>query len=416
MHGEAGGAVPVGRFAAFAHVSFRYYVVARFMIVFAQQIIGVAVGWQVYEQTGDPFALGMIGLLQFFPALCLFLVTGHVADRYSRRMISAVCSAIGFTSAVALLIVTWQSAFSLSLFYLVMFTLGIERAFQNPAVHSLASNVVPTKTLASALAWIASANRVAQVAGPVAGGVLFAFGAWIPYALAAGLFAGSSILMLFVTVTMRQERALAVTWNSMTAGLRYIMREKVVLGAISLDLFAVLLGGAVALLPIFAHDILVLGPWALGLLRSAPAIGAIGMALFLALYPIERKAGQLMFVSVVIFGLSTLAFSVSTNPIVSILALIVLGASDMVSVVIRQTLVQIWTPDELRGRVNSVNQVFIGASNELGAFRAGTMAAAIGAVPAVIFGAAGTLAVAAIWALRFPQLRRINSLVVPKAA
>nr|CAD6431852.1 MFS transporter [Rhizobium sp. Q54] len=401
------------RFAAFRHASYARFFTARFLAAFAIQIISVSVGWQMYDETGSALYLGLIGLFQFLPSLLLILVTGSVADRYNRRAIVAVCLAVGFACALALLVLTSAGLFIPWVVFVILTVFGIERAFMGPAVQSLAPNLVPERDLANAIAWNSSSWQTASIVGPVAGGLLYGMGATIAYSVALGMLALAVVLVLLVPKPVQRTGSKTVSWTEILAGFRFIGQEKVVLGAISLDLFAVLLGGAVALMPIFARDILVLGPWGLGLLRAAPGIGAVAVALWLAFYPIRSNAGVAMFAGVSLFGAGTIVFGISHTAWLSIAALMLMGASDMISVYVRETLIVLWTPDEVRGRVNAVNMVFVGASNELGEFRAGTMASVLGAVPAVVIGGAGTLAVAALWALRFPQLRRIDSLDAP---
>ncbi|MGF6159174.1 MFS family permease [Ensifer sp. KUDG1] len=401
------------RFAAFRHVGYRRYFFSRFLAYFAIQIISVAVGWQIYDLTRDPFDLGLIGLFQFLPSLVLILVTGSVADRYNRRMIMGVCMIVSTLCAAALLALTVTGLFSPWPVYAVLVVFGIERAFLAPASQSLAPNLVPPEDLPNAIAWNSTSWQTAMIVGPVAGGLIYALGAVFPYAIGFGFFLASAFMVFAIPKPATRTAPSAQSWETITAGFRYIKAEKVVLGAISLDLFAVLLGGAVALMPVFARDILDLGPWGLGLLRAAPGIGAVSMAIWLAAHPIRHRAGFYMFVGVALFGLGTVIFGLSATPWVSIAALVVMGAADMVSVYVRETLITLWTPDELRGRVNAVNMVFIGASNELGEFRAGMMASGFGGVFAVVFGGMGTLLVSGLWALGFPQLRKIDTLDVP---
>lgn len=401
------------RFAAFRHASYARFFVSRFVYGVGMQIVSVAVGWQMYDLTGDPFMLGLIGLMQFAPSLALILVTGSVADRHSRRMIMAVCLAVCMFCAVVLLGLTEVGHFAPIPVFGVLVVFGIARAFLGPAMQSLAPNLVPEKDLSNAIAWNATAQQTATITGPVAGGLLYGLGASVPYAVGILMFAAASLAVISIPKPPQRISGAAKSWESLVAGFRYIRAEKVVLGAISLDLFAVMLGGAVALMPVFARDILALGPWGLGLLRSAPGVGSVAMAFWLAAHPIRHRAGVLMLIGVALFGLGTIVFGLSQWAWLSILALVIMGASDMISVYVRNSLVMLWTPDELRGRVTAVNMVFIGASNELGEFRAGTMAAMIGAVPAVVFGGIGTIAVSALWVLQFPKLRRIDSLAVP---
>jgi len=398
-----------GRYAAFRHRSFAFYWLARFLSAFGMQMIAVAVGWQIYDLTRNPFDLGIIGLVQFLPALLLILVTGAAADRFGRRMIMGLCEVVSILAAAALIALTVRGLTSPLPVFAVLLVFGIVRAFFAPASTSLAPNLVPEKDLANAVAWNSMSWQVAIV-GPVAGGLLYGLGDAVPYTTSLVFFGIASILIFVIPKPPQKRGVRNQSWETLSAGFRYIWRQKVVLGAISLDMFAVLLGGAVALLPVFARDVLELGPWGLGLLRAGPGIGAVAMAVYLAAHPFRNHAGATMFVAVGIFGLATAVFGASKIAWLSIVALIVMGAADMISVYVRQTLIQLWTPDELRGRVSAVNMVFIGASNELGEFRAGSMAALIGAVPAVIVGGVGAVGIAALWAALFPGLRRIQRL------
>ncbi|MEY9832465.1 MFS family permease [Sinorhizobium fredii] len=317
------------RFAAFRHVGYRRYFFSRFLAYFAVQILSVSVGWQIYDLTRDPFALGLIGLFQFLPSLVLILVTGSVADRYNRRVIMGVCMLVGTLCAAALLILTVTGLFAPWPVYAILVVFGIERAFLTPAAQSLAPNLVPAEDLPNAIAWNSSSWQTATIVGPVVGGLIYGFGPMVPYTVSLCFFAAAALMVLAVPKPAQRSPASAQSWHTITAGFRYIKAEKVVLGAISLDLFAVLLGGAVALMPVFARDILVLGPWGLGLLRAAPGVGAVGMAVWLAAHPIRNRAGLYMFIGVALFGLATIVFGISTTTWVSIAALVVMGAADM---------------------------------------------------------------------------------------
>jgi MFS family permease len=403
-----------GRFAAFRHSSYLRFFVSRFLLTFAVQITSVSVGWQMYDETGSALYLGLIGLVQFLPSPVLMLVTGTVADRYNRRAIMAACIGVLGACTAAILALTLAGQFPPFVIFAILLVLGIARAFMGPAVQSLAPNLVPKEDLGNAVAWNSSAWQTATIVGPVTGGLLYGLGASVPYSVAVLLFIAAAVLALLIPRPASRGPAKAVGLETVLAGFRFILSEKIVLGAISLDLFAVLLGGAVALMPIYARDILVLGPLGLGLLRAAPAIGAIGMALFLASVPITKHAGLFLFLGVAVFGASTIVFGISQTAWISIIALLFMGAGDMISVYVRETLILLWTPDEVRGRVSAVNMVFVGASNELGEFRAGTMASVFGAVAAVVIGGVGTLAVAGLWSLWFPKLRNIDTLEAPK--
>jgi MFS family permease len=398
------------RYAAFRHSSYLRFWVARFFMTFATQIVSVAVGWQVYDLTRDPFDLGLVGLVQFAPALLLVLVTGAVADRFGRRFVMGLASLLETGCAAALLYLSYRGLTSVAPVFAVLLVFGIARAFFGPASASLVANLVPAKDFANAVAWNSSAWQTATIVGPVAGGLLYGLASEAAYGTAAAMMGIASLLIFSIPKPQQHTETERPSLETIFAGFRYIRSEKVVLGAISLDLFAVLLGGAVALLPVYARDILELGPWGLGLLRAAPGIGAIGVAIWLAGHPIRDHAGIIMFVFVGLFGVFTAIFGLSTLPWLSIVALALLGAADMISVYIRETLIQLWTPDRVRGRVNAVNMVFVGASNELGEFRAGTMAAMIGTVPAVVLGGVGAIGVAGLWAWLFPELRKARRL------
>jgi MFS family permease len=395
---------------AFAYRPYLYYWLGRLFATFAIQIIVVAIGWKVYDLTHDPMALGYVGLIQFLPSLLLVLFTGTVADRFSRRHIIAICYLVELACAVALLVFAVGGSTAVMPIYAVLLALGIARAFLSPALQSFVPNLVPREALSTAISWVSSSWQVATIGGPVAGGLLYGLSETAAFGTAAGLCAVAVGLILALPPIPRSAVAREPAWTAVSAGFRYVFSNRIVLGAISLDLFAVLLGGAVALMPVYASDILVLGPFGLGLMRAAPGVGAILMAAWLARFPVRTGAGLKMFAGVALFGLTTLIFGISKSAPLSILMLALMGAGDMISVYVRETLIQLATPDELRGRVSAVNMVFVGASNELGEFRAGSMAALIGVVPAVVFGGCGTVAVAAIWAIAFPELRRTEKL------
>jgi MFS family permease len=395
---------------AFAHRPYLLYWLARLFATFAVQIIVVAIGWKVYDLTHDPMALGYVGLMQFLPAFLLVLVTGTVADRVSRRLIIVVCFGVEAVAAIWLFALSWTGSPSVTPIYIILLVLGIARAFMGPAMQSVVPNLVPRAALANAIGWVSSSWQVAAIGGPVAGGLLYGLSELAAFGTAVVLLAAAVGLMIALPPITVAQQAKEPAWQAVSAGFRYVFSNRIVLGAISLDLFAVLLGGAVALMPVYASDILVLGPAGLGMMRAAPGVGAILVAAFLARFPIRAMAGVKMFIGVAVFGLATVVFGVSVTPWLSILCLGLMGAGDMISVYVRETLIQLATPDELRGRVSAVNMVFVGASNELGEFRAGTMAALIGTVPAVVFGGVGTLAVAGLWSVLFPDLRRAEKL------
>jgi len=396
---------------ALRHRGYRLFWMARISATFAALVVSVAVGWQVYDLTRNPLDLGFVGLVQFTPSLLLVLVTGTASDRFNRRAIVSICQAAEGLVAALFLALTAAGTISVGEIFALLVVFGTARAFLNPASQSLVANLVPTEDLANAIAWNSSAWQIATILGPVAGGLLYGVSAEAAYGAAMLLFGVAATLVALVPRPSQKKRLLErPTWTSLMAGVCYVWHEKIVLGAISLDLFAVLLGGATALLPAYARDILVVGPWGLGLLRSAPGIGAMAVVLVLATRPIRDHAGLIMFAGVTLFGVFAVVFGASTVVWLSIGALVLMGAADMVSVFVRETLIQLWTPDAVRGRVSAVNMVFVGASNELGEFRAGTVAAIIGVVPAVVIGGLGTVIVAGLWAWRFPELRRARYL------
>lgn len=399
--------------SAFSLPSFRRYWIARLCGIVATQMQGVAIGWQVYNMTQRPLDLGFVGLAQFLPALCLTLLTGHVADRYDRRRVLALCTFVEALCTLLFLNLTLSGNTDTRWIFALLFLFGLAKAFEFPAAISLMPNLVPPQQFVNAAAWNSSAWQVATIAGPAIGGLLYAFGPIVVYASCAALFFASTVLMNFVHHERTITEHKAATWASVLAGITFIRHQPLVLGAISLDLFAVLLGGATALLPIYARDILHVGPWGLGLLRSAPAVGALTMAIWLARHPITTHAGSRLLGAVGIFGGATICFGISHSVVLSLIMLVTLGAADMVSVVVRRVLVQVATPDEMRGRVSAVESVFIGASNELGEFESGVTAAWFGVVPAVVLGGAGTIAIVVLWAYLFPQLRRVDSLAMP---
>lgn len=403
----ANGAPPSDR--AFDYPGYRLYWVARFLLVFAIQVLSVSVGWQIYDQTRDPFLLGLVGLVQFLPAPILVLITGSVADRFNRRIIMASCMAVEAVCALALLTILHQGLTAVWPVYAVLLVFGIARAFMGPAVQSLMANLVPQAALANAIALNSSSFQVATIIGPTAGGLLYGVSSELAYVVSILFFLSAGVLTLLIPKPEKRASQ-PVTTEALFAGFRYIWSQPIVLGALSLDMIAVMLGGAIALLPVFARDILDVGPWGLGALRSSVGVGALLMSLWLINNPVRDHAGLTMFAAVAVYGLAIVVFGMSTLVWLSVLALAVMGAADMVSVFIRQTLIQLKTPDDLRGRVSAVNMTFIGASNELGEFRAGTMAAGFGAVPAVVIGGVGALLTAAVWARMFPDLRNVRHL------
>ncbi|MGC6500108.1 MAG: MFS transporter [Henriciella sp.] len=397
-------------FSAFRHSAYRRYFTARFLAAFAVNILSVAVAWQIYDQTQNPALLGWIGLVQFAPALLLVLVTGVAADRFGRRNIMGLSAMVEAACAGTILTLAVTGQFDPIYVLGVLTVFGIARAFLSPASAALAVNIVPREDFANAVGWSASSWQLAAIVGPAAGGLLYGVSAQTAYSVSTAALVLSSLLIFAIP---KPEQARGGTGSSLSmvlGGFRYVWKQKVVLGAISLDLFAVLLGGAVALLPVYARDILELGPMGLGLLRAAPGVGAIAVVTVLAVTPIRDHAGKILFASVALFGAATVVFGQSTTVWLSILALLCIGGFDMISVYIREILLQLWTPDDVRGRVNAVNSIFIGASNELGEARAGFMAAKWGTVFTVVAGGYAAIGIAGAWAVLFPTMRRTRHL------
>ena len=403
--------------AAFQHRDFRLFQAGRALSIVATEMQSVAVGWQVFELTHRPIDLGYVGLVQFLPGVLLSIPAGHTADRFDRRgVLLASYAACAVNSTLLFLQARIGSGSVLPIFG-VLLSVGIVRAFSGPASQSLVPQLVPEAHFGNAVAWAASIFQVATILGPALGGLIYGWAhARTVYASAALMYvvALGFIVMMHVRTGRMEKRNVSI--ETLLAGFRYVWKEKIILGSISLDLFAVLLGGAVALLPVYAQEILHIGPRGLGLLRSMPAVGAALMAVLLAYRPLRKKSGAIMFIAVGIFGVATIVFGISRSVALSLVALFVIGASDMISVVVRSTLVQIATPPAMRGRVSAVNLLFIGASNELGQFESGITAQWMGAVPAVVAGGIGTLVVVGLWVWRFPQLRRLNRLVQTEVA
>lgn len=391
--------------SVFGDTSFRRFWFARLCTTIGYQIFTVAVGWQMYDLTRDAFMLGLVGLVQFLPSVVLILMSGHVADRFDRRRIVRTCQALEALIAVAMAVASLSGRINPEHIFVFVALIGATRAFETPTLQALLPSVVTPRQLPRAVALASSATQAAIIIGPAIGGFAYVAGPGVVYALSATLFAVAAVLVSGLTLRQPMQRLTApVSVKTLFAGFAYIRSRPVLLGAISLDLFAVLLGGATALLPIYARDILHTGPWGLGLLRSSPAIGALVTALWLARHPLNRRAGKVMFGAVAVFGAATLVFGVSHWLPLSMGALVILGASDMISVVVRSTLVQLDTPDDMRGRVGAVNSVFIGASNQLGEFESGVTAALLGPIGAVALGGVGTLLVVALWMRLFPAL------------
>ncbi|MCJ2096108.1 MFS transporter [Methylobacterium sp. J-072] len=399
--------------AVFGIGDFRLFGSARFLTGLAYQMQAVAIGWFVYDLTHSALALGLVGLAGFLPAVICALITGHVADAYDRRLVGAAAFGLQSLASFGLLAYALAGFQAVWPIYALVIVVGTARAFANPALQALLPTLVPGPQFGSAIAWNASLWQSASVMGPALGGLLYALGPAVVFGGAAASFALASLLTGLIrfrpaAVTERPP----ITWAALSAGIGYIRSQPVVLGAISLDLFTVLLGGATALLPIYAGEVLHVGPLGLGALRSMPAFGAVTMAVLLAYRPLRRHAGVRMLRACAVFGAATVVFGLSTSLPLSMACLFVTGAADMISVYVRQTFVQGETPDAMRGRVSAVNTVFIGASNELGEFESGVLAAAIGAVAAVVAGGAATVAVALLWGRFFPALRARDWLLV----
>ena len=400
--------------------TFLHFWLTRLAGTAASQMLMVAIGWQMYELTGSAWDLGLVGLYQFLPALLLTLAAGYVADQVNRAHIVAACLAAQLVVAVLLSAASYEFAMlggsgrtgwlSREMLLAVSVLLGMTRAFQMPAQQALIALLVPAPLLPRAMAFSASGLQAAIIVGPAVGGVIYVAGAAAVYATCAALFALGLVLAFFIRYEHAPTPYERPTVKSLLAGVSFIVERKVLLGAVSLDLFAVLLGGANALLPMFAKDILHVDAWGLGLLRGAPAVGALIMSIVLTRWPMDRKVGPKVLAAVAVFGVSTVVFGLSTSFVLSLAALVVTGAADMVSVVIRQTLVQLETPDAMRGRVSAVNSVFIGASNQLGEFESGATAAVLGPVGSVVVGGIGTVLVALLWLRLFPSLAKRDAL------
>ncbi|MCX2890671.1 MFS transporter [Pseudomonas sp. LB-090624] len=392
------------------HRPFLAFWLARVFTASGFQMLTVAIGWHLYQLTGNVLDLGLVGLVEFAPRVLFMLHTGHVADRYDRRKVAAVCQSLQGLIALALAVGSATDNVTRELIFALAFVLGATRSFEMPATQALLPNVVPPSLFPRAVAASASATQSATIVAPAVGGFLYAFGSIWVYGPTVALYAIACVLTLSLQARGQVAQRGRASIESLLAGIRFIRSRPDILGAISLDLFAVLLGGATALLPVFAKDILLTGPMGLGLLRSAPAVGALLMSLWLARFPFERNVGRTMFTAVGIFGVATIAFGLSTSFWFSLAVLVVLGAADMISMVIRSSFVQLETPDEMRGRVSAVNGLFIGASNQLGEFESGVTAHWFGTVPAVVMGGVGTLVVTGVWIKLFPTLAKRDRL------
>ena len=392
------------------HRPFLAFWLARVFTASGFQMLTVAIGWHLYQLTGNVLDLGLVGLVEFAPRVLFMLHTGHVADRYDRRKVAALCQSLQGLIALALALGSATDNVTRELIFALAFLLGATRSFEMPATQALLPNVVPAGLFPRAVAASASATQSATIVAPAVGGFLYAFGSIWVYGPTVALYAIACVLTLSLQARGQVAQRGRASIESLLAGIRFIRSRPDILGAISLDLFAVLLGGATALLPVFAKDILLTGPLGLGLLRSAPAVGALLMSVWLARFPFERNVGRTMFTAVGVFGVATIAFGLSTSFWFSLAVLVVLGAADMISMVIRGAFVQLETPDEMRGRVSAVNGLFIGASNQLGEFESGVTAHWFGTVPAVVMGGVGTLVVTGVWIKLFPTLAKRDRL------
>jgi MFS family permease len=397
----------------FAHRPYALFWTARGLSAFSTQMAAVATGWLVYQKTGSAYFLGFIGLAQFVPMVLLTLPVGHVADRADRRRIVIACQ---FVECAALAFLAWGIVggwLQLIHIFAAVVVLGAAQAFERPTMSALLPSLVPTGILQRAIAMASSANQSAYIVGPAIGGLLYAVNVAVPFAVAACFMLAAAVLMSAIRVSCPPPRREVATLRSVFSGISFIWHRPILLGAVSFDLFAVLLGGATALMPIYARDILDTGPWGLGILRAAPAAGALTMSLVMARMSMRRAVGAKLFLAVAGFGVATVVFALSRNMILSVAALFFVGVADNISVVIRSSLVQLATPDAVRGRVNAVHSLFIGTSNQLGEFESGVTAGLLGAVPAALLGGIATVAVALLWMRVFPALRRIESLSEP---
>lgn len=405
--------------AAFRHLDFKYYIASRFLALIGIQMLIVAISQYVYERTHNPLYLGYIGLATFLPKIAFTLPSGHLADRLDRRKVLIASRLIQLLMMLALigfsLTTTATTTAHLLIIYGLMFLMGTGSTVGAPASQAMVTQLVPTEDFNNAVAWNSSSMQIAFILGPALGGwcyALFGNAIYVYFIVFFLHFISTLLIWQLKPLTDHIEKA-DISWKAIMAGLHFVFQKKIILGAISMDLFAVLLGGATALMPIFANDILKVGPKGLGLLRAAPSFGAAVMALSLAYLPPLKKAGKTMFLCVALFGTATILFGLSKTFWFSMMCLVVLGASDMVSVVIRGVLVQVQTPPAMRGRVSAVNMVFIGASNELGEFESGLTARLFGTIPSVIIGGLGTLAVVTLWSWKFPELKNFGKLDEP---
>ena len=402
--------MPVGAGDLLRHRSFLLFLLSRSLSRFASQIAAVAIGWQIYELTGSAFDLGMVGLVQFLPTALLVFVAGHAADRFERKRVVQLCQLAEALTALFLAVSTYAGWLNPLQIYIATFVIGIAGAFESPATAALLPLVTPQGSLQRATAISSGAAQIATIAGPALGGLAYVFAPSLPYALIVAFWLLGAILTGGILVMSQAAPKEDGSSDDIFAGVKFIRNNPSILGTISLDLFAVLLGGVTALLPIYTRDILQTGPLGLGILRAAPAVGALLMTVFLARHTISSHVGLRMFQAVILFGAATVVFALSQWMWLSVLALAILGAADVVSVVIRFSLVQLATPDDMRGRVGAVNFLFINASNQLGQFESGVTAALFGAVPAAVLGVVGTIAIALLWMKLFPTLRHVQKL------
>jgi MFS family permease len=402
--------IPAGSGTLLKHRSFLLFLLSRSSSRFASQVAAVAIGWQVYDLTGSAFDLGMVGLVQFLPTALLVFAAGHAADRYERKRVMQLCQLAQALTAIFLAWGAYTGTLTVLQIFIATGVLGTATAFESPAVAALLPLIVPQGSLQRATALSSGAAQIATITGPAIGGLAYAVAPSMPYGIMAVIWLLGAILTGWIRLSQPALVRDAATPADLFAGVRFVRKNPAILGTISLDLFAVLLGGATALLPIYARDILQTGPLGLGILRAAPAVGALLMTAVLARHTIDSRVGLRMFQAVIVFGAATVVFALSHWMWLSVLALAILGAADIVSVVIRFSLVQLATPDEMRGRVGAVNFLFINASNQLGQFESGVTAALFGAMPAAVLGGLGTIAIALLWMKLFPTLRDVERL------
>ncbi|CAN5254580.1 MFS transporter [soil metagenome] len=410
LNQPAEAVLPAGSSVLLRHPPYLFYVWSRCFSRFSSQIAAVAVGWQVYDLTGSAFQLGMVGLVQFLPMLLLVFAGGHIADRYDRRTVVQICQIVQGLVALFLAWGSYAGWITVPEIFVAVALFGAATAFESPASSALLPGLVPDGTLQKATALTSGTGQLAMICGPALGGIAYAISTGLPYALMAGFWVIGGLLNNLIRLDRPIVTKEPPSFRALFAGVGFVRRNPAILGTISLDLFAVLLGGATALLPIYARDILHTGPWGLGILRAAPAVGALVMTMVLTRWSINRRVGMRMFQAVIVFGLATAVFAVSQLVWLSLIALLIMGAADTVSVVIRISLVQLATPDDMRGRVGAVNFLFINASNQLGQFESGVTAALFGTMPAALLGGIGTVAVALLWMKLFPTLRNVERL------